>query len=397
MSTFTFVEDLFLEFARCNSIHGFVGHPTDYRAVVNFTNIISNHESLTQSQANLILKILKKYIVQARTNNIDYGSLLDEPRWKHSFRILDLSKKIFVAKNEDNQVILCLKFPFGLKDSFLQFFGHKNSSHDLSSWDHEEKIRKINVKDVNLIHLYEWGKENGFEFDEKFLNLVFEAENAWENEDKITPHSIIFENQAVLMNSNQDADNFFEKHSTGDLYNDLFLAKSMNFPLENYSDFKHPIEKIAASKSNIFWIKENFDFFKVYEHVKGKICVILDRAASREDWLKKFIDDSEKFGVNRNEIKICFRDGKHDQGNFNQWIKEKGLGGNVSDGKLLIFEGKPAKWLFRDNVDVKIIVTNNLFSNSTLWVNDWMKSHPCVIFLSEHKPTLTKVKDIAVL
>ena len=34
--------------------------------------------------------------------------------------------------------------------------------------------------------------------------------------------------------------------------------------------------------------------------------------------------------------------------------------------------------------------SNNLYINPNTYVNDWMASHPCVIYLGEIKPTLPK-------
>ena len=51
-----------------------------------------------------------------------------------------------------------------------------------------------------------------------------------------------------------------------------------------------------------------------------------------------------------------------------------------------------------DNIDVKIVVTNNLYINPNTYVNDWMASHPCVIYLGEIKPTLPKgAKSVDIL
>ena len=50
-----------------------------------------------------------------------------------------------------------------------------------------------------------------------------------------------------------------------------------------------------------------------------------------------------------------------------------------------------------DKIDVKLIVTNNLYTNANTFVNDWMSSHPCIVYLGEIKPTLTKVKSFDVL
>lgn len=389
-----FIEDLLPEFCRINSMHGFIKVHNEFRTLINFQNILDNNENLTQNQANLLVKILRKYQSVAEHYNLSCKDYLDNPQWKRPFRILDLTRKIFLKHQENNELIICLKFPFALKESFDLEFPSRSNDYVVSTWDVEEKIRKIPFDHVNIVHLYDWAKQNHFEFSEDFLSLVNLVENFWNVEEKISPHSVIFDNFVVLINSTQDADEYFEKNRSGNIEQDLFLAKSMNFPLKLNTKPKTTIEKICAVEKNIFWIKEIEKFFQLCEKIQGKICVLIDRASERETWLKKFVEIAEKYPTERESIRVCFRDDKHDRGNFNQWVKDNRLGGSVNSGKYLIFENKPAKWLFKDNIDVKIIVTNNLYSNSNVWVNDWLASHPCVIHLSDVRPTLKREKNI---
>jgi len=397
MAQHRYLEDIFLDFNICNGIHGFVTNYTDYRIVNSFTTIINNNSQMTQSQANLACKLLKKYQDDAKKFNLDYENDLVTPLWKTPFRVLDLSKKVFIKKEENGEIFVCLKFPFQFKEVFDLEFSNQSENILTRSWDHDEKIRKIPVDSINLIHLHDWCQKNSFELDQEFLDLVLFVENLWAEEEEVIPHSVIFENFVVLKNSSHDADVFFEKFSTGNLYNDLFLAKSMNFPLRCEKSPVNLVEKICRSNENIFWIKELEKFFSLAEKISGKIVVLIDRASERDTWLTNFVKISEKFPAEREKIKVCFRDDKHEKGNLNKWIKDNNLGGGVDSGKYLIFENKPAKWLFKDNLDVKIIVTNNLYMNSNVWVNDWMASHPCVIYLSDVKPTIKRIKNIAAL
>jgi len=171
----------------------------------------------------------------------------------------------------------------------------------------------------------------------------------------------------------------------------------MQFPLKLVGKSKEIIEKIAASENNIFWVDTNKKLFEIYKKIDGKICIVLDRASYKDQWLEQFLRDSATFEIPRSDIKVCFRENKESDKGLNQWIKDNSLGGPIEEGKIFIFEHKPAKWLFKDKIDVKLIVTNNLYINANTFVNDWMSTHPCVVYLGEIKPTLTKVKSFDVL
>lgn len=397
MTSYHYTEDIFLEFYKLMVQHGFALAGQDHSAAYNFQNLLSSGSQLTQSQAGLIVKILKKYKTIAQTYNFDYTDQIENPVWKKEFRILDLTKKVFVEKDPNGEVLVFLKFPFNMKEQFDREFSTEKEHFKHSRWNQERKLRQINFTDVNVVALYEFVKKHQFEIDDTFLEAVESVENVWANQEDFIPYSIIFEQRVVLMNSNEYADAYFEEHSTGNVSHDMLLAKEMCFPLKTSKKPEKIVEKIASNKNNIFWIDTNEKFFDLYKQVDEKICIVLDRASYKDKWLEKFVEDSEKCGVSRSDIRVCFRDSKDNDRGLNQWIKDNNLGGPVEGGKIFIFEHKPPKWLFKDNIDVKIIVTNNLYISSNTFINEWMSSHPCVVYLGEIKPTLTKVKTFAIL
>jgi hypothetical protein len=147
----------------------------------------------------------------------------------------------------------------------------------------------------------------------------------------------------------------------------------------------------------MFWLKSNEDFFNIAKLITGRICIVLDRTSNTLQWLQTFISDADRAGIFRDEIKVCFREDKTDTSGLNQWIKGAGVGGKVESGRILIFESKPAKWLFKDNKDVKLLVTNNIYPPTNTLTRDWFSSHPCVIYLGNIKPSEQKGQKIVEL
>jgi hypothetical protein len=163
------------------------------------------------------------------------------------------------------------------------------------------------------------------------------------------------------------------------------LAKSMGYLLKEIP--QTAIEKIAASPENSFWINDYKTFFTIYKELKHRVCIILDRANNNLEWLQNFVAVADDMLISRDEIKVCFRENKDSKTGINEWVKFTGVGGKVETGKILIFETKPAKWLFKTEHDVKILVTNNIYPPTNIMAKDWFNSHPFVIYLGETKPT----------
>ena len=264
-----------------------------------------------------------------------------------------------------------------------------------SFWDSEDKVRRLDFYYYNLISLYEFACKHNFEIDDTFLIALGDVEEIWQNQTDILPVSYNMGNSVLLQNASEETFNWWKERYTGNYELDILLAKSMGHPLA--SQPKTVVEKIAASRENSFWMKDNQEFFKLSKSFSGKICVLLDRSSATLPWLQNFVADAEKSGVSREEIKVCFRDSKESTTGLNDWIKIAGVGGKVETGRILIFESKPAKWLFKPENDVTLLVTNNIFPPTNTMARDWFMCHPCVIYLGDTRPTESKGQKIVEL
>ena len=398
MSKFSYVEDLFVEFYDQTLLDIEILQDQDTSAMHSFYNQIQLGNQLTANQGNFLLKILTKYKLHAKRLGIDYGTLIDSPIWKNSFRKLDLSKRAFVEEAEDGEVSLCLKFPYSIKDIFDKEFNVDQLGYNASRWDSDRKLRVLDVYKFNVIHLAEFLRRHEFEFDESFVELVDTVEEMWNQQEQILPSAEINGSNIELVNATDDAVSFYQSNRTENFYQNLFLAKSMGYPAKFGRPSTTPLEKICQSNSKYFWLKCNQDFFNLYKEVDGATCILIDR--NTQDivaWLEKFVSSADAAGILRSDIKVCFRDPVERKSKLNEWIKENNLGGTVSSGKILIFLHKPPKWLFKDAIDVKMLVTNNIYPPTNIMAKDWFNSHPFVVYLGETKPTKQRGQNIVEL
>ena len=386
-----YIEDIFISFYNLIIRHSVGIQSQDLGACDSFHQVIYTGEYFTQNQANFLLRILDKYKIVMLKHGLDYQEDIKLPLWKKSFRVLDQAKRIWVEKAENEKIYVYLKFPFQLKTAFDEEF--KNLKNSI--WDAEKKIRKMSLYDSNIVQLHDFAKTHGFEVDESFFEIEGEIEEIWQNSDDVLPRCKVIDEEVVLVNGSEYVNEWWQQHATKNLSHDLMLAKSMGYTLQKIPE--NSVEKIAASTGNSFWVKTPAELFSLYHTVQGKICIILDRTADTLTWLKNFVADADNFGVNREEIKVCFREGKEKQTGLNQWIKDAGVGGTVEDGKILIFEHRPAKWLFKDQQTVKLLVTNNLYPSTNKLTQEWINTHPCVVYLGDIKPSEARKQKIVEL
>jgi hypothetical protein len=389
-----FAEDIFTEFYDQVSQQKISIQGQDFSPISSFHEKIINGSELTKNQANFLIKLLEKYKTMSVMAGFDYRSQLENIKWRKGFRVLDLSKRIYVELRE-NKLEICLKFPYQLKKEFEDEIDTGKNIQAHSFWDHEHKVRRLDFYHYNLISLYEFACKHNFEIDDTFLIALGDVEEIWQNQDDILPSSDLVADWLILFNSSEETDAWWKEHSSGNYEKDLMLAKRMGY---YFAGQPHTtIEKIASSQQNSFWMKTNQEFFELSKSFSGKICVLLDRSSDTLPWLQRFVADADKNGVSREEIKVCFRDSKESNTGLNDWIKVAGVGGRVETGRILIFESKPAKWLFKSDNDVTLLVTNNIFPPTNIMARDWFSCHPCVIYLGDTKPTETKGQKIVEL
>lgn len=386
MANTNYIEDIFLNFAHAVDMRNISVQPQDIPAITSFQNTIIDQRAFTRAQSAFVLRILQKYKLGAKMWGLDYTNDLDAPVWKIPFRVLDNSRKVSLDENMENITIL-LKFPYVLKEAFeKEFPGVK------SIWDADALVRKIRLDDINVIALNDFCVRNGFAIDEIFTNLCNSIEEIWNQEEEFVPYSVIENNQLKLVNACSDAQDYFNQHKTDVLEQDMFLAKRMSFFVRTDKKELTLMEKITTTADNYFYTA---DMDLVFEMIKKlpdpkNVAVLVDRTSDKFDFIKTFVSAAENANFPKNDIRVCFRlTADEDKStNFNQWIKDNELNGPVNTGKVFIFSHKPAKWLFTGGHEVKIIITNSLFTNTNVGTNDWMSSHPCVVYVGASKPAL---------
>lgn len=349
----------------------------------NFYTSITTNKGLTKKQAALAKKFLEKYKLLSKTKGFDYMLDLTDAVWKYPFRELDYTKRLSVETDKDGNLKIIAQFPYNLKDKFDKKFDPRHP------WNYERKVREIDFYKIDIADLAEFALENQFDIDSTFVEAVSEVEEIWNNKDQIYPHATITQNGVSLVNASADAIDWFDKNKQSSLEENMFLAKLMGYPvvIENPTD---SFEQLVSSNKTMFQIETFETFFSVYNKVKGKLAILLDRTIAPKAWISEFVRSAEDAGISRDKIVVCFRESGEHKTDFNNWIKENSLGGKVDDSDIYIFRHTPPKWLFDDEVFVKIVLTNSVHPSTNARTTHWLGSHPCVIHLEKITPTVQK-------
>jgi hypothetical protein len=378
-----FIEDLFCHFFEEIGKKNISLDSIDYNAGMSFYLLLCKGDAVTENQSKFILKILSKYKNNLFAVGFDYTNILQNPKWKKPFRVIDTSKKVFLETDEHNKLILLFQFPFAFKTIFDNELAEVSKK---SFWDTDRRLRTINLYDCNLLSIMDFCERHNFYVEESVREIFSQVEHIFEHQSEIIPHCAISGSSLELVNVSDSVKQYFIDNQKDNLTENLLLIKSMGISLQNNNHTK--IEKIAASPTTRFWFKSTDDFFETFKDVQGKICVILGTDGDEREWIDSFVESAEQQLIPRNLIKVCFRNDKLTDKGFNTWVKDKQLGGEVNKGQIFIFRQKPAKWLFENINDVKIIVTNTPYPVINLTTQKLLDSHSCVCYIGKLKPSV---------
>lgn len=389
-----YYEDIFTKFYESISTHPSVWTHTDGSGATSFYSLIIAGKQLTFKQGQYLLRILEKYKQISKQAGYDYADSLKTATWKAVFREIDMSKKLSCIKDDEGILWICFKFPYQTKEIFEKEFEKDLRKPNVSKWDNDLKVRLLSFNDFNIIRIHAFATEHQIDIDESFMFAMSEVEQVWQTYNDISPYCKIIDEKVVLVNANESAQEYWNSHATGNLVNDLITAKHMGFKLELGHHPKSVIEQIASTTDSNFYITDHVEVFNIYKEITGKVAVLLDRNQESIEWIKAFVKNANDNGIPNSEIRICFRSNNNELPNINQWIKDQGLGGPVDGGKLFVFQHQPPKWLFSSDEHVKLIVTNFVHPAPSSRTQDWMTSHPCVLYMDKVKASTLRNQHI---
>lgn len=388
MTSYRYIEDFYID--AYDKIYLEIDS-ADQQSTQNFYGLLIGSRALTEKQGFFLVKLLKKYRKLIRSRGLD-SDLIDNPVWKNEFRILDPTKHISLKENE-NAMYLCLKHPYAFKEKFEKEVLNSSRLNE-SIWNEDLKERFYPLHNCNLILTRDFAEKYQFTMSDDFLDAVATAEEILNDQESYEPSCEIVDSAVILKNSDESAEDFFQKNKINDIEKDLFLAKKLGYRLSNDFYRKDSLYKIASTSSNFFHSEKIETIFEIHKKIGGKLVVLVDDEKIK---LKKFIDSTFSHGYSSNDVKVGFRESNNSDisAGFNTWVKENGLGGDMKSASILIFKTKPPKWLMKDELDVNIILINGALTPSSEITQRWIENHHCVIFLDDIPPS-TKRENICV-
>lgn len=150
----------------------------DFRTLSDLIRIINSTQYITQNQGSLIIKLLKKY------NDIFLFNIsdLDNPTWARPFRMINITKKLYIGLHQDRESILIETHNFKKHFGGLQ---KKITSLSLVS----PNVASVELTEDNIVVLVEYFLKQDFDID-PIIKQYYDIITSWKVDDVLNQYQL---------------------------------------------------------------------------------------------------------------------------------------------------------------------------------------------------------------
>jgi len=167
----------------------------------------------TEKQAKLAVVILKRYLTKFQKHKMDIKPLLDKPVYDEPFRIIDFDKSIEKYKDEEEESLIDIKFPYSKKIvTLIRCLKNKKCLPiSYTRYNGESKVWTFKQTDVTTYYLTLIAIRYDFKFvDTTLLDEYYEVRN--EIKDYKTPTAKLVGGEIIIENAPESMLDYWNKN-----------------------------------------------------------------------------------------------------------------------------------------------------------------------------------------
>jgi hypothetical protein len=371
----------------------------DLKMIESFDQQINRSLALTEKQADMALRILKRYETQISSQlKTNVALFLTTPQFKFGKRVINQEKTVKISKDlkRDHKVIR-VSFPYDEKlvecikeykkiSNALTMQQFAPSANQSVEWDITERTWNFYLYEEHVDWLWQNLSNKNFVFDQDLQNFVSEIEQIKNSMGNYIPMVISEGENFKFVNTHQS----IPQPTSNDLLEVLFFAKKYGIycwdekidnALNNNStsDFTKQVLRANLGKElpkNDVKITSDdlLDTIKYSKH-----CLFVIPGGSEQQTLEHCFNFLKEAGYNNEDMTVLFRLDSSAGAICNEFVKNNHLNNPISEKiKIFFVSGKIPKPLIGSTITFDTIF--NLGNNSVHYtVRNLIKNHHCVI------------------
>ena len=267
-----------------------------YKDKETVTSLAEAQYPWTEKQAKLAVVILKRYLSKFQKHKMDIKPLLDKPVYDEPFRVIDFAKSIEKYKDEEEESLIDLKFPYNKK--VVTLIRHIKKKFSLptryAKYNGESKVWTFKQTDVLTYYLTLIAIRYDFKFvDVTLLDDYYEVR--YEKRDYKIPTAKLIGGEIILENAPESMMEYWNKNlkdkkpllQLDALKNLGIKATNINVEAKTYT-----AKKIAEQHHQKLWIdKHEYSQDEIVAGLKELDCFPILMPVTGDETDKKDIDE----------------------------------------------------------------------------------------------------------
>jgi len=364
--------------------------PYDYVFVQSLSQQISyNQYGLTEKQASLCLKILKKNINWLNQfYQRDVLECIENPTYLFPLRTISSQHKISYIPDKDINERIKLQFPYN--EEIVTFIKSQRNKVYNYQWDANDKCWYLSLDTWSLEICHTLHKKYKFEYDSEFQNYFDQMEEIYNNLEKYVPMLDKINGSYKLRNVSPKVPEILGN----DLLESLFQAR--RYGITSWSDSV----EIDMVEQNIDTMTLQFlkhiekkEFPVNLEEIDQKYlenliknllpCLFFIPAGSELSKTQHAVAILKNIGIENSDISVLFRLPNDTNSNFNIFVRENGLNTPLTgETKAVFISQKIPKTFFPSAHRFKTAIMYNKY-HAHYATRDFLKNFQNIIEITD--------------
>lgn len=362
----------------------------DDSVVQSFINQTIGGNGFTEKQANLAIRILKKYKLGLKSAlGIDIEPFLVNPTYKLPIRTLITSTNISISDHPRDGKSIKAVFPYN--EEILNQIRQRKNEYNNNFWDSDSKCWYFSLKESEILFVSELFSGPNVTFCQEFTDLLVQVNEVTKNFENYIPILIKTENNEILVKNSpknlppiqatRDLEALFEARRKGisvwDAYFEEYLmSNSVNAATKAFLK-TDPSEQVLIDS-------QKYEISSIADIVRNMLpsMFIVPGGSELEklEMAHKFLND---IGIVDEEISVMFRLPSETDKKFNDFVKNNNLNSSLGPHtKVTVVSGKIPKPVFKQNIKFHSII-NLGHGNVHYTMKDFVSKHENMVYYSE--------------
>jgi len=363
----------------------------DINLIDSFNEQLSRGHALTEKQASIGLKILKR---QAEKLNsvigIDITPYIDSPTYKFPFKKINSAKQISIEHHSTHGKIIKVEFPYN--DQILTKIREVKNKLALAFWEKDLKYWIFSLDETSIQFLMTLNDSENFEYDEEFGKYMDQICDVKNNMEKYVPTVAIEDEKIKFLNVFEN----LPQPKTDDLLESLFSARKLGiFTWTDEVECRlnglklNPLLKkfLNHTKPDPFTVNlEKHDVFSLRSIIKHLMpCLFLVPGGNEFDTTITIVDLLKGLGLAETEISVLFRLPSTTDHEFNNYVRENSLNSPLTDKtRAVLVSQKIPKPVYQSKIKFQCAVNFSDF-NTHYTMRQYLSSYQNIIEISNGK------------